>query len=105
MDLEPVPRRRRGAELESAILDSAWAQLLEGGYHGFTIDAVAERASTSRSVLYRRWVDRDALLDATLSYGLNQGRSEPPDTGSLRGDMIEMMRRANDSRATIAPLL
>jgi AcrR family transcriptional regulator len=105
MDLETAPRRRRGAELESAILDAAWSQLLEGGYHGFTIDAVAERAGTSRSVLYRRWVDREALLDATLAFGLNQGSVEPPDTGALRDDVIEMMRRANESRSAIAPLL
>jgi AcrR family transcriptional regulator len=105
MNLATVPRRRRGAELESAILDAAWTQLLAGGYYGFTIDAVAERASTSRSVVYRRWADRGALLDATLTYGLNQGAAEPPDTGSLREDMIEMMRRANESRAAIAPLL
>ena len=105
MDLETAPRRRRGAQLESAILDAAWSQLLEGGYHGFTIDAVAERAGTSRSVLYRRWVDREALLDATLAFGLNQGSVEPPDTGALRDDVIEMMRRANESRSAIAPLL
>ncbi|UUT35399.1 TetR/AcrR family transcriptional regulator [Microbacterium elymi] len=60
MDLEQdVPaRRRRGEELEQAILQAGWDQLLEGGYPGFTIDAVAERVQTSRSVIYRRWADR-----------------------------------------------
>lgn len=98
-------RRRRGQELEDAILSAAWDQVLEGGYPGFTIDAVADRAGTSRSVLYRRWPDREALLEATLTHGLNRGRREPPDTGSLRGDMIEMLRVANAGSSTIAPLL
>jgi AcrR family transcriptional regulator len=105
MDLEQTAKRRRGAELEQAILEAGWAQLLAGGYYGFTIDAVAERAGTSRSVLYRRFDDRDALLEATLVHGLNQGRSEPPDTGTLRGDILESLRRANRSRADIAPLM
>jgi AcrR family transcriptional regulator len=106
MDLEQAPvRRRRGRELEEAILASGWAQLLESGYHGFTIDAVAERAGTSRSVVYRRWEDRGALLGAVLGFGLNQGRREPPDTGSLREDMLEMLRWSNQARSAIAPLM
>jgi AcrR family transcriptional regulator len=98
-------RRRRGRELEDAILGAAWEQIVDGGYQGFTIDAVADRAGTSRSVLYRRWPDRDALLEATLAHGLNQGRTGVPDTGSLRDDMLELMRRSNESRSTIAPLM
>lgn len=106
MDLEQPAKRRRGQELEEAILAAGWAQLVEGGYNAFTIDAVAERAGTSRSVIYRRWPDRNELLDATLTYGLNQGRATtPPDTGSLRGDIIESLRRSNMSRAAIAPLM
>ncbi|QAY61254.1 TetR/AcrR family transcriptional regulator [Microbacterium protaetiae] len=98
-------RRRRGEELERAILQAAWDQLLEGGYPGFTIDAVADRAQTSRSVIYRRWPDRGELMDATLAFGLNQGRVETPDTGSLRGDLLAMLRSSNLARSAIAPLL
>ncbi|MEU1970362.1 TetR/AcrR family transcriptional regulator [Microbacterium sp. NPDC019599] len=105
MDLVETPKRRRGRELEEAILAAGWAQLIDGGYYGFTIDAVAERAETSRSVIYRRFDDRDALLEATLTYGLNQGRTEPPDTGSLREDVLESLRRSNRSRAAIAPIM
>ena len=47
--------RRRGAELEQAILDAAWEQLIAEGYEHFTIDTVAARAQTSKPVLYRRW--------------------------------------------------
>ncbi len=107
MDLhgEAPARRRRGEELEQAILQAGWDQLLDGGYPGFTIDAVAERAQTSRSVIYRRWSDRQELLDATLAYGLNLGRVKTPDTGSLRGDMLAMLRTSNAARSAIAPLM
>ncbi|WP_417556370.1 TetR/AcrR family transcriptional regulator [Microbacterium sp.] len=106
MDLEKPMKRRRGQELEDAILAAAWAQLVDGGYNAFTIDAVAERAGTSRSVIYRRWPDRDDLLEAAIATGLNQGREvTPPDTGSLRGDMIEVLRRSNRLRGSIAPLM
>ena len=105
LEPDPRPRRRRGEELEAAILAAAWEQVLEGGYPAFTIDAVADRAGTSRSVIYRRWPDRESLLEATLAHGLNQGRTEVPDTGDLREDMLILLRRSNVERSTIAPLL
>jgi AcrR family transcriptional regulator len=107
MDLvsDQPARRRRGAELEQAILDAGWEQLREAGYHAFTIDAVADRAQTSRSVIYRRWAGREELMDAVLGHMLNQGRIEPPDTGSLRGDLLAMLRWANQARSSIAPMM
>ncbi|UJP10190.1 TetR/AcrR family transcriptional regulator [Microbacterium sp. KUDC0406] len=105
MDLDDGVRRRRGRELEDAILTAAWDQLLQGGYGNFTIDAVADRADTSRSVVYRRWPDRIALVEAAVTFGLQQDRPSAPDTGSLRGDMIEMLRRVVAARREIAPLV
>lgn len=97
--------RRRGAELEDAILDAAWDVLIEHGYHGFTYEAVAARAGTSRPVLYRRWPQRDDLLLATLT---KFWRSQPiavPDTGSLRDDAVGFLRNANAGRARMITLI
>lgn len=105
MDLELRGRRRRGEELEQAILAAAWDRLLEHGYGNFTIDAVAEAAGTSRSVLYRRWPDRDALIAATLAFGFRSDRPEVPDTGTLREDILEVLRRASTARARLVPLM
>ncbi len=105
MDLQGGGRRRRGKELEEAILGAGWDQLLEAGYNAFTIEAVAERAGTSRSVLYRRWPDRAALIEAVMAFGLRRDRVAAPDLGSLRDDMIELLRRSSAARGQLAPLL
>lgn len=105
MDLQEVGRRRRGKELEEAILAAAWDQLLDAGYNAFTIEAVAERAGTSRSVLYRRWPHRSALVEAAMAFGLRRDRVAAPDLGSLRADMIELLRRSSAARGQLAPLL
>lgn len=107
MDLEGErPRRRHGQELEDAILDAAWAQLAETGYAGLTFEGVAERASTSRPVIYRRWSDRDELAAAAIMrFFARQSVPELPDTGSLRTDLLDLMRRANSNRAGMIPLL
>lgn len=88
-------RRRRGTELETAILDAGWKQLLEGGYLGFTFEAIAERAETGKAAVYRRWPDKEALLLAVLSHSYLGMPSEITDTGSLRGDVIARLRSAN----------
>ncbi|QDZ15574.1 TetR/AcrR family transcriptional regulator [Humibacter ginsenosidimutans] len=96
MDLDESPRRRRGDELEAALLDAAWAELEENGYAAFTYDGVAQRAETSRPVLYRRWPTRDELVLAAISRHLKaRPRVELADTGSLRGDLLSMLKGAS----------
>jgi AcrR family transcriptional regulator len=87
--------RRRGAALEEAILDAGWEQLTEEGYPNFTFEAVAERAKTGKAVLYRRWPDKEALLLAVLAHWRFGPPVEIPDTGSLREDVIALLRSAN----------
>lgn len=60
------PQRRRGAALESALLEAAWAELEEHGYGRFTMEGVARRAETSRPVLSRRWTGRAELAVAAI---------------------------------------
>jgi AcrR family transcriptional regulator len=91
--------RRRGAELEAAILDAAWEQLLESGYPEFTFESVAARAGTSRTVLYRRWTDRAELLQAAAKHSGLMAPIDLPDTGSLRDDVLGALRRINAARS------
>ncbi|QRY63317.1 TetR/AcrR family transcriptional regulator [Gordonia sp. PDNC005] len=105
MTLNEKPTRRRGAELEAALLDAAWEQLTERGYAGFTFEAVAERAGTSRPVLYRRWSSRTELLQATIRHHGAAEDVSAPDTGSLRGDLLAALRRSNQRRSNFLVLL
>ena len=97
--------RRRGAELENAILDAAWDVLVEHGYAGFTYEAVAARAGTSRPVLYRRWSRREDLLLATLTKVLGAHPVAVPDTGNLRDDAIGLLHNISAGRARVITLI
>jgi AcrR family transcriptional regulator len=100
MDLVETPaRRRRGDELEGALLTAAWAELQEGGYAALTYDAVAARAGTSKPVLYRRWPTKADLVVAAMHHAGLFARRELPDTGTLREDVLTSLRNFNDSRA------
>ena len=88
------PTRRRGADLEQAILRAALDELAETGYAGLTMDRVAKRAGTNKNAIYRRWPNRAALGLAAYRE-LVVADQELPDTGELRGDVLELLRRAN----------
>ena len=86
--------RRRGAALEAALLDAAWAELAAVGYERLTMEGVADRAGTSKAVLYRRWPHRAQLLIAALRRVVTPLAEEVPDTGDLREDLLALLTRA-----------
>ena len=86
------PTRRRGPRLEAALLQAAWDELAEVGYTALTMERVAARAKTSRAVLYRRWPNRPELVVAALQHHIGSDPFQVPDTGSLRDDLLAVLR-------------
>ncbi|HML38311.1 MAG TPA: TetR/AcrR family transcriptional regulator [Bacillota bacterium] len=87
MDERKKGTRRRGEILEEAILLAAWEELSETGYTQMTMESVATRAGTNKSVLYRRWSDKSELVIAAIHKHLPKIPDEIPDTGNLRSDV------------------
>lgn len=88
--------RRRGAELEQAILRAAADELVASGYARMTMDKVARRAGTNKNAIYRRWPRRAALGVAAYVY-VADARTLTPDTGDLRADAVELLRQVNST--------
>ncbi|MFH8534958.1 TetR/AcrR family transcriptional regulator [Streptomyces tendae] len=92
---EPRPRRRRGAELQAALLDAAWEELMERGYAGLSLAAVADRAGTSRPVVNRHWPTKDLLVRDAIGRVSDSFPLTDPDTGALREDTISLLEQLN----------
>src|ERR1700678_4331593 len=98
-------QRRRGEELEAALLEAAWAELVEAGFARLTMESVAARAKTGVAVLYRRWPRKDDLVLAAIRH---YGKTRPihiPDTGSLRSDMLAALGAFSDERQTLVAVI
>jgi AcrR family transcriptional regulator len=95
--------RRRGEALEAALLDAAWDELQSIGYQALTMEAVANRAGTSRAVLYRRWPKKAELVVAALRRRRPMLSGEVPDTGSLRSDVVGLLTRMSTRMAKTGP--
>jgi AcrR family transcriptional regulator len=65
--------------------------LQEHGYDRLTLDAVAATARASKATVYRRWPSKAELVLAAFIEGIRQV-AVPPDTGTLRGDLLRLGR-------------
>jgi AcrR family transcriptional regulator len=83
-----MPRHRDPERREAEIRDIVLDLVAREGYDNVTMDAIALAARASKTTLYRRWPSKAAIVvDALRDRG--GLLIEVPDTGSLRGDLLE----------------
>ncbi|UVO12188.1 TetR/AcrR family transcriptional regulator [Mycobacterium sp. SVM_VP21] len=77
------------SEREAELLAITLELLQEHGYDRLTVEAVAIRAKASKATMYRRWPTKADLVLAAFIEG-TRASAAPPNTGSLRGDLLEI---------------
>jgi AcrR family transcriptional regulator len=106
MDTDDEPRaagRPRDPEVERGILTATQDLLIEHGYPGTTIAAVASRARCGKSAIYRRWATKVELVVAAVR--ALHVTAELPDTGSLREDLLAAAMHFGGSDERSGPVL
>ncbi len=93
-EASPKLGRKRDHTRDPEILEAALDVLAETGFDGMTVDMVAARAKAGKATLYRRWPSKNELvLDAVaLMKKADVEPSKLPDTGTLRGDLVAMIK-------------
>jgi AcrR family transcriptional regulator len=87
------PGRPRDAQADQAIRDATLELLADLGYEATTVEAVADRAGVGKATIYRRWPNKQELVLAAID-ALYEQSIEVPDTGDVRSDLVELIRRA-----------
>ena len=86
--------RKRDHSRDPEILAAALDVLAEVGYDGMTVDMVATRAKAGKATVYRRWPSKAELVVEAVAC-MKQAdltRDNLPDTGTLRGDLVAMIK-------------
>ena len=84
----PRSGRPRDEARDQAILEAAVDLLAEVGYDAMSIESIANRAAVSKATIYRRWPGKAELVAEALRRRHDPHGFVPPDTGSLRGDLL-----------------
>lgn len=82
---------RRGETLRQAVLDAAVSEIAEAGPNTASVQGVAARAGVHETSIYRRWKTRENLFQEAL-IACSRDAIPAPDTGSLRGDLVALVR-------------
>lgn len=89
----PAARGRpRSEKARKAILEAAAELLVGRGLGAVSMDAVAERAGVSKATIYRWWPTKETLALDALYTRWAAAAPVPRDTGSLRGDLVELLQ-------------
>jgi len=85
-----VQRQGRAAKVVAAVLQATGEELNRVGYANLRVDEVAERAGVNKTTIYRRWPTKAVLVSDALDSHFQTERPLP-DTGSLRGDILDYL--------------
>lgn len=94
---ENRPSGARAATRRQAILDAALALLMEVGYDRMSMDALAERAHAGKATIYRHWTGKAEVVVEAIRCRKCDDFSAPPDTGSIRGDLLAALNHSRES--------
>jgi AcrR family transcriptional regulator len=87
--VDPAAASSPWSPRETELLAITLRLLQEHGYDRLTVDAVAAAARASKATVYRRWPSKAELVLAAFIEGIRQV-AVPPDTGTLRGDLLRV---------------
>jgi AcrR family transcriptional regulator len=95
----------RSARVVHEVLRATADELGRVGYAALRVEDVAQHADVNKTTIYRRWPTKADLVTAALQHDGDQC-IEAPDTGSVRGDLLFMLRRfAEHSRTPIVRMM
>lgn len=94
VDKGPGAGRPRDPRIDAAILRAAAELVVDVGYSNLSLAAVAERAGTTKTALYRRWPSKAELVHEAAFAVPPSAVTAPP--GDVAGDLRAMMAGARD---------
>src|SRR5262245_10892256 len=85
--------RRRSEKSRTAIVTATRELLLERGFDGLTIEAVAARAGVGKQTIYRWWPSRPALVADVMLEDADKILASVNHTGDLATDLVGWVRK------------
>jgi AcrR family transcriptional regulator len=81
----------RSARVVGAALKATLEELGRAGYAALRVEDVAARSRINKTTIYRRWPTKVDLVTAAMRHFADA--VAPPDTGSVREDLVTLMRQ------------
>lgn len=90
---QTAPPRRRSEKSRTAIVTATRELLLERGFDGLSIEAVAARAGVGKQTIYRWWPSRPALVADVMLEDADKLLASVNHTDDLAADLVGWVRK------------
>lgn len=90
---QTTPPRRRSEKSRTAIVTATRELLLERGFDGLSIEAVAARAGVGKQTIYRWWPSRPALVADVMLEDADRLLASVNHTDDLAADLVGWVRK------------
>ena len=97
---QPTSPRRRSEKSRTAIVTATRELLLERGFDGLTIEAVAARAGVGKQTIYRWWPTRPALVADVMLEDADRLLASVNHTDDLAADLVAWVGKLVTSLTT-----
>jgi AcrR family transcriptional regulator len=81
----------RGEKFVRLVLEVTLRRLADVGFERLSVPDIADLAAVNKTSIYRRWPSKVELVRDALADAMTHA-NDPPDTGTLRGDLIELAK-------------
>jgi AcrR family transcriptional regulator len=92
--------RRRSEKSRTAIVSATRELLLERGFDGLTIEAVAARASVGKQTIYRWWPSRPVLVADVMLEDADRILASVDHSDDLAADLVGWVRKLTTTLTT-----
>ena len=93
--------RRRSEKSRTAIVNATRELLLERGFDGLTIEAVAARAGVGKQTIYRWWPSRPALVADVMLEDADTILASVEHTDDVTADLVGWVRKLAATLTTV----
>lgn len=87
-------KQERGDRLVARVLETALQEIARVGVENLSIEQVAASAGVNKTSIWRRWPTPGLLAESAIHHASDPAAA--PDTGTLRGDLIEHLQRSRE---------
>jgi len=103
-DRRPV-KRLRPEEIETVIIDTAFASLREHGFRAVTVESISAKTGIAKTSIYRRWPNKAAMVMEAFLFKIGPGIEFPRNPSYVESIRLQMLALAKAFRGPYGSMI
>jgi AcrR family transcriptional regulator len=98
-------KRLRPEEIETVIIDTAFAALREQGFRAVTVESISAKTGIAKTSIYRRWPNKAAMVMEAFLFKIGAGIEFPRNSSYVESIRLQMLALAKAFRGPFGAMI